>query len=167
MEITHYSDGTIGYEYDGCQFRFNPDQQLSEHFTLREMLRSRYAEERGILNVPQQEGIIEALRMLCQQVLEPLRKALERPVLISSGYRTECLNYCVGGVKNSQHVKGEAADIYCQNQADARTIYNYIEAHLPYDQLILEHRRQWGTWWVHVSYTTRKALRKQAFKQER
>lgn len=162
MEITHFEDGTVGYEADGLQFRIFVDEPLSEHFKLREMLYSSYAQERGIINLPRNHEVIPALRCLCQKVLEPLRQAMGKPVLISSGYRTECLNYCVGGSRNSQHLLGEAADIYCRTETQARTYYKYIVDHLDYDQVLLEHRRSSGAWWVHVSYTTRRANRRMA-----
>ena len=144
------------------RFRINPDEQLSEHFRLRELLYSHYAEQRGIINLPRTPEIIPALRKLCREVLEPLRQAMGKPVLISSGYRTPCVNYCVGGVKNSQHVRGEAADLHCRTEQQARAYYNYIRVHLNYDQLLLEHSRKRGSWWVHVSYTTRRENRREA-----
>jgi len=162
MEITHNQDGTISYEADGMRFCIDPDERLSEHFRLRELLYSYYAQQRGIVNLPRRPEIIPALRLLCREVLEPLRQALGRPVLISSGYRTPCVNFCVGGAKNSQHVRGEAADLHCRTEEQARTYYNYIRAHLPFDQLLLEHNGRSGAWWVHVSYTQRRANRKEA-----
>ena len=163
MDITHFSDGTIGYEADGRRFRINPDEKLSEHFTLREMLRSYYAETHEIINLPREPEALPALRTLCQKVLEPLRQLLGRAVLVSSGYRTECLNYCVGGSKNSQHRRGEAADIYCGDKREAQEVYNTIMEHFTFDQLILEHRERNNAWWVHVSYTERHQNRGQAF----
>ena len=165
MEITHNPDGTLSYEAEGMRFCINPDEQLSKNFTLREMLRSNYAERLGIINLPRTPEIVPALRSLCCEVLQPLREAMGTRILLSSGYRTPCVNACVGGARNSQHTKGEAADIYCRTEALAHTYYNYIKSHLHYDQLILEHNVKAQVWWVHVSYTTRRALRNQAFEQ--
>ena len=162
MEITHNQDGSVSYEADGRQFTVFVDEQLSEHFTLREMLRSWYAEQRGIINLPRSAEVVPALRELCQKVLEPLRQAMGEPVRLSSAYRTPCLNACIGGAKNSQHMRGEAVDLWCNSETVARTYYNYIRAHLPFDQLLLEHRQRNDAWWVHVSYTSRRALRKEA-----
>lgn len=163
MEITHNADGSIEYELDGRLLRIYPDEHFTEHFTLREMLRSNYAEQRGILNLPREEANVNALRRLCERVLEPLRQQLGRKVVISSGYRTPCLNFCVGGAKNSQHTLGEAADIYCVSEKDAREVFDIIKQSLPYDQLILENHKKSDVWWVHVSYTERRDNREWAF----
>ena len=59
--------------------------------------------------------MIENLKALCMEVLQPLRDYLEKPVVISSGYRCSEVNKAVGGVSGSQHLKGEAADIHVEN----------------------------------------------------
>jgi hypothetical protein len=140
------------------------DEHLTEHFTLREMLHSTVVDETpGMVNyMDQPELIVSNLRQLCQQVLEPLRQAVNQPVVVSSGSRSEYLNFAVGGSKKSQHRLGEAADLLGPTERCARMYYNYIRAHLPYDQLLLEHRKRTGMWWVHVSYTTRRPLRRDA-----
>ena len=85
---------------------------LSPHFTLREMCESRTAEEHGIKNVPSEQAI-ENLRRLCQGTLEPLRNALNLPVIITSGFRTKALNDKLAhSSSTSQHMRGEAADLY-------------------------------------------------------
>ena len=75
---------------------FDLNEHLAGHFTLGEMLRSGQAIRLGIDNIPG-EVEVEALRALCQNVLEPLRLQFGR-ILISSGYRCERLNKAVGGV---------------------------------------------------------------------
>jgi zinc D-Ala-D-Ala carboxypeptidase len=84
--------------------------KLSKYFTLDEMTRSRTAELRNILNVPNDEQI-ENLTDLCIYVLDPIRDAAGRPVMITSGYRSNLLNKAVGGSRTSQHPEGKAADI--------------------------------------------------------
>lgn len=122
--------------------------QLSEHFTLGEFLRSGYAIKHGISNVPTL-GDVYCMQQLCQNVLEPLRHNYGR-VTITSGYRCKQLNEGVGGVMNSQHCLGEAADLYVSNLDAASKMRRLLES-TPYDQLIMEplHRT---TRWVHVSY---------------
>lgn len=56
-------------------------------------------------------GIEESIVALTEQVLDPAREALGKPVVVNSGFRCPLHNKTVGGVYNSQHVKGEAADI--------------------------------------------------------
>jgi len=87
------------------------DIQLSPHFKLSEFIKSPTATARGIDNTPS-EQVISNLRNLCEQVLEPLRQHFNVPITIGSGYRCPALNSAVGGVKNSQHMTGEAADIH-------------------------------------------------------
>ena len=86
------------------------DLQLSEHFSLREFERSATAEKYHIDNhVPPQ--YVPTLQQLCKEVLEPLRRFVGGPIVISSGYRCNALNVKVGGAYASQHTLGEAADI--------------------------------------------------------
>ena len=80
---------------------------LSTHFTLGEFLRSGTAIKYGIDNTPQNAIIIIRLMMLCEQVLEPLRKNFG-VITVTSGYRCPQLNLAVHGVPGSQHTLGEA-----------------------------------------------------------
>src|ERR1700676_5245324 len=84
--------------------------QLSTNFTLEEMLASQTAVRDGIDNTPTEE-VISRLKDLCDNVLQPLRNLLKQPLIISSGYRSPTLNKAVGGVPNSEHQLGQAADI--------------------------------------------------------
>lgn len=124
---------------------------LSEHFSLTEMIRSTTATARGISNVPDARQIL-ALKNLCINVLEPLRKFAGRPILIGSGYRCWALNKAVGGAATSQHMKGEAADIYLNGDYQkGKEWFGYIRKNLKFDQLIWEHNAR-GTYWIHVSF---------------
>ena len=137
--------------------------RLSEHFTLEEFVRSRKAQARGIKNEPPEEAV-GWMKKLCQQVLEPVRLAWGQPIFVNSGYRSPELNSAVGGVPNSQHCLGQAADIV----ADL-SLLNYdlgrliIQLSLPFDQLIFEGcyveyvagRPQNCCRWIHVSYGPR------------
>ena len=91
------------------------DIQLSEHFTLSEFTKSITAERLGIDNKPGYEEVL-AMRHLCREVLEPLRQHYGKPIRITSGYRCEELNSAVGGVRRSQHMLGEAADLSVPNE---------------------------------------------------
>ena len=133
---------------------------LSEHFSLEEMVRSGVAIQKNIDNTPSGDDI-ERLRLLCRNVLEPVRRRFG-VTRISSGYRSAALNTAVGGVNNSQHLLGEAADIHISDAAAGERIYNYIRDNLCFDQLLFEHRMSNGCRWLHVSYTTRRANRRQA-----
>ena len=90
--------------------------QLTQHFDLNEFTRSATAIANGIDNTldlakADDRKVAENLQYLCQTVLEPLREHFGMPVVVSSGYRCKELNRVVGGVWNSQHLTGEAADI--------------------------------------------------------
>ena len=120
------------------------DEQLSEHFTLREMLFSETAIRKGIQNAPGPIEI-ENLRRLCQMVLEPLREALKAPIVITSGYRNERLNALVGGSWNSRHVLGRAADIVVPGYRPIEVCRKAVELELPCSQIIHEFGR-----WCHI-----------------
>lgn len=127
------------------------ETNITMHFTIEEMYASDTAKRLGINNKPSTQQMIN-LVYLCAYVLEPLRVAMGKPIKISSGFRSQTLNKAVGGVYNSQHLKGQAADIDIQgDMAFGRKIFDYIRDHLPFDQLIWEHSKS-GTYWVHVSF---------------
>ena len=124
---------------------------ITKHFTLEELCASATAKARGIENKPQVQQII-ALVYLAVYVLEPLRVAMNEPIPISSGFRCERLNRAVGGVSNSQHTKGQAADLCIGGDIEkGKRWFSWIKTHLKFDQLIWEHSSN-GTYWVHVSF---------------
>ena len=126
---------------------------VTMHFTIEELYASATAKAKGIDNKPPIQPLI-CLVYLAAYVLEPLRSAMGEPIRISSGYRCEQLNRAVGGVSNSQHLKGQAADICIDGDLKkGRKWFDYIKTHLQFDQLIWEHDRS-GTYWIHVSYVS-------------
>jgi len=128
--------------------------KLSEHFDLGEFTRSDYAKRNGIKNMPNPEQT-DNLRELCVNVLEPIRKHFQIPILISSGFRSKELNNAIGGAKNSQHVSGEAVDIdhdLSANVVSNRMIFDFIKSNLTFDQMIWEFGTFTNPDWVHVSY---------------
>ena len=133
--------------------------KLSKNFSLEEMCRSNTASVRGLPNVPNAEQV-KNLQQLCENVLQPLRNHLGKPVVINSGFRSQAVNMAVGGAKNSQHTKGEAADIKCKDYPYAKKIYAWIMDNLEFDQVILE--RKGKSVWVHVSFRTNGKNRQQA-----
>lgn len=82
-------------------------------------------------------------------VLDPLREAYGKPIIVTSGYRCPELNKAVNGSKTSQHVKGQAADITTGNREENQKLFELAqELNLPYCQLIDEKKFSW----VHISY---------------
>ena len=125
--------------------------RISKNFTLDELTSSATAKAKGIINAP---GVDEVCNMcaLVHHVLQPLRDAMKDPIKIGSGYRCTRLNQAVGGVANSQHIKGQAADLCIDgDMAKGRKWFNWILDNCDFDQLILEHNAK-GSYWVHVSY---------------
>ena len=142
--------------------------ELTKNFSLEEMLRSDTAKRCGITNKPKAEEeteVVENLKALCVEVLQPLRDFLGKPVVISSGYRCRELNEKVGGVSNSQHLTGEAADIRVKDRHELIEIMRFIMDETVFDQLIRE-KSATGEW-VHVSYKRNGNNRQQVFKLTR
>ena len=134
--------------------------RLSKNFTLSELCASDTAQAKGIKNDPVTQEIVN-LTALCSNVLQPLREWWGKEVKIGSGYRCAALNKAVGGVNNSQHMKGEAADLCIDGDIEkGKKWFGYIRNHLTFDQLIWEHNAK-GTYWVHVSYRVDGLNRKQ------
>lgn len=118
-----------------------------KYFSIEELIRSAKAKELGIDNTPT-EDVIANLTMLVENVLDKARIGIGAPIIVNSGYRCEELNKAVGGKKNSQHKKGEAADITTGTSYGNMCLFNYIKDNLEFDQLIDEKHYQW----VHVSF---------------
>ena len=126
--------------------------KLSGHFSLAELTKSQTAVRKGIDNKPTLDHI-ENLTELCTHVLEPTRRNFGKPMVITSGYRSEELCEAIGSSKNSQHAKGEAADFEMFG-VDNKELAKYIKNNLIYDQLILEFYNpdDPSSGWVHCSY---------------
>ena len=125
---------------------------VTMHFTIEELCASATAKAKGINNTPNMQQMVN-LVYLAAYVLDPLRVAMYEPIKIGSGFRSAKLNDAVGGVKNSQHMKGQAVDLCIDGDLKkGKKWFAYIRDHLPFDQLIWEHNAKTGTWWVHVSY---------------
>ena len=125
--------------------------RISKNFTLDELLASETAKQQHSINAT---GIVEVCNLcaLVHNVLQPLRDAMGEAIKIGSGYRCPRLNKAVGGVANSQHVKGEAADLCIDGDiAKGKRWFEWIKSHCDFDQLIWEHNSK-GSYWVHVSY---------------
>lgn len=120
--------------------------QLSEHFTFEELTFSSTAVRRNIDNEP--NLIVTGHLRTTAAGLERVRVILGAPLHIDSGYRSPALNTAVGGVSNSAHLSGFAADFVCPAFGNPLAIVHRLqtEAGLEFDQLIQE-----GTW-VHISF---------------
>lgn len=119
-----------------------------EFFTIKELTRSTTAEARKIDNTPTREAEANIIALI-DNVLDPLRRAYGGPITVTSGYRSPKLNASVGGVKTSQHQKGQAADITAGSLEENKKLFDLAqELNLPFCQLIDEKKYKW----VHISY---------------
>jgi hypothetical protein len=134
--------------------------RISKNFTLDELIYSSTAKTQHIINAPG-TGEVCNLCALVHHVLQPLRDAMGEAVKIGSGYRCPQLNKVVGGVRSSQHMNGEAADLCIDGDfLKGKRWFQWIKDHCDFDQLIWEHNAK-GSYWVHVSYRADGRNRKQ------
>ena len=135
--------------------------RLSKNFTLEEMTRSMTAARKGIDNTPG-SGEIHNLTEVCYNVLEPLRAKFDKPITITSGYRSEALCEAIGSKKTSQHAKGQAVDLEIMGVPNIKIAY-WLQNNVDFDQLILEFYNpdDPAGGWVHVSYNEKGSNRKQ------
>lgn len=121
----------------------------SDFFTLEEFTRSSTAKKLKIDNTPSDE-VIRNIEYGVQMVLDPLRRMLQTPITITSGYRCSALNKAVGGVSNSWHTKGNAADIRVKNEEEAKAIFQVLKTLPSVDTVLFEHSA--NSIWMHVQW---------------
>ncbi len=145
---------------DGFGMKSSHDIKLTENFYLKEFVISQAAEKHGYKNEPNAKQI-ENLRLLCVNVLQPLREIINVPIFINSGFRSFDVNTAVGGKHNSQHLEGKAADFIVPSMKLV-DVFNIILQKLSFDQLIWEfgkspHLDMRGEpSWIHVSWNGEK-----------
>lgn len=116
------------------------DIRLSPHFTLGEFLNlGKYPD-----NIPSIQNVAN-MTYGCHLLLEPARLSVG-PIIITSGFRNAQVNKRVGGVCNSQHLLGQAADIRPQDQAQFQRLVAFLSHHELTDQLLT------GNGWLHISW---------------
>lgn len=124
-----------------------------KHFTLSEFFRSSTAAKNGIKNEPsvdEKATIVRNINLLVDNVLDPARDEFRTPIIITSGYRCPQVNRLVGGVDNSQHMSGCAADFHVMGFTPSmmHEVFLYIFNTLEFDQLIYYRSKNF----IHVSY---------------
>ena len=125
---------------------------LSDNVTLKEFIFSATAIRKGIYNGM---NAVETKRAidLCVNCFEPIRKKVDKPIKINSGFRCQQLNKIIGGSSGtSQHCKGEAMDLDIQN----RKIFDWIIDNIKFDQLIYEYGDDDAPDWIHISFRAEK-----------
>lgn len=120
-----------------------------KYFTLDEMIHSDTADRLCIDNTPTSEAI-QCIDDLVTNVLDRLRSEWNHPIVVTSGYRCKELNAAVGGARNSQHLKGQAADIISDDLEEFRRFVRRWCKDNDFDQCIFEHSSD--SEWIHISY---------------
>ena len=125
--------------------------KLSRNFSLSELIKSDTAIRLGIDNNPNADQI-EKLKLLCENILQPVRDHFGR-VTVTSCFRSPELCVKINSSINSQHTRAEAADFECLGTSNAE-VFDWIKANLPYDQMILEFFTpgEPNSGWIHASW---------------
>lgn len=118
-----------------------------KHFKFIEMVNSTTATQNKIDNWPNDPDIMDNI-IFTMECLDQIREEYGKPLYITSGYRCPELNRTVGGVKTSQHLKGQAADINLGSVEKNRAFFDWCRNNADFDQLIDEKKGQW----VHISF---------------
>ena len=137
--------------------------KLSKHFSLKEMTKSGTATRLGLDNTPNEEQI-ENLKALCENILEPLRDYYEsRPIMVSSGFRSEKLSEAIGSSSRSAHCQGMAVDFEIPG-FDNKQVAAHIKNNFDFDQLISEYYEEGvaDSGWIHDAYKRDRSNRKQS-----
>lgn len=127
------------------------------NFKISELVHSDTAIKSNINNMPDIASLDNMLDLIVY-CLQPIRDKLNKPMVITSGYRCNEVNKLVGGVSNSQHCKGQAVDFTVKGLL-VKELVNFIQnSGVEFDQLINEYDR-----WCHISFVKGKN-RKQVMK---
>lgn len=134
----------------------NIKQIKSEFFSLQEFTHSNTADRLKINNEPNAD-VIQNIQYGTDMILDPLRRLYQKPIVITSGYRCEKLNKAIGGVPNSWHTKGNAADIRIENDMAAKEIFNILKSIPSVDTVLFEHSK--NSQWMHIQWDMQKTPR--------
>ena len=122
--------------------------KLSKNFNLDEFIKSDTAKKLNITNRPTSEQI-ETMKYICENLLEPLREHFNKPIIVTSGFRSKLLNEAVNGSKRSHHrylSQYGAVDFIIKDITTDQTIRAIKEMNLEYEQCIDEFER-----WIHIA----------------
>jgi hypothetical protein len=129
---------------------------ISQHISDKEGVYSRTALRLGIKNKPNKEQLAN-MKLLAEEVFEPLRMYANGPIKINSFFRSPELNKAIGGSTKSQHCHGQAIDLDdTYGHLTNAEMFEFIREHLDFDQMIWEFGNDDNPDWVHVSYVSPK-----------
>ena len=127
---------------------------ISKHISYKEGVHSITAIRKGIDNEPNEEQLAN-MKLVANNVFEPLRVFINGPIKVNSFFRSPDLNKAIGGSTKSQHCEGQAIDIDdTYGKATNAEMYWWIKENLDFDQMIWEFGSNDNPDWVHVSYTS-------------
>ena len=127
---------------------------ISKHISYKEGVHSITAIRKGIDNEPNEEQLAN-MKLVANNVFEPLRVFINGPIKVNSFFRSPDLNKAIGGSTKSQHCKGQAIDIDdTYGKATNAEMYWWIKKNLDFDQMIWEFGNNDNPDWVHVSYVS-------------
>tara|TARA_R110000823_G_scaffold279550_1_gene397806 strand:+ start:90 stop:548 length:459 start_codon:yes stop_codon:yes gene_type:complete len=124
-------------------------KRISKHISYKEATHSNYATQYGIKNKPNEEQV-ENMKLLAEEVFEPLREYVGAPIRVNSMFRSLELNSALKGSPTSSHMKGEAIDITSMGGKSNLDMFHWIKDNLDFDQLIWEFGNE--PKWLHVSF---------------
>tara|TARA_R110000765_G_scaffold344073_1_gene434362 strand:- start:9 stop:464 length:456 start_codon:yes stop_codon:yes gene_type:complete len=143
---------------------------ISKHISDKEGANSNTALRRGIENIPNTEQLLN-MRLIAEEVFEPLRSYVGGPIKINSFFRCPDLNKAIGGSSKSQHCKGQAMDLDDTfGRMTNAEMYEFIKDNLEFDQMIWEFGDDENPAWIHVSYVSQSKNRNRcllAYKENR
>ena len=135
---------------------------FAKYFTLEEFLTSSTARQKSIENLPSWE-IVENLKELAA-FLDGLREDWGSGIRVSSGFRNKALNKSVGGVSNSVHTLGFAADLQPANgkfEEFKKFVVDWLKDKV-FDEAIIESKKK--TFWIHIQiYSPKGYQRRKVF----
>lgn len=131
---------------------------MNLNFSISELIKSDIAKQSGIDNTPTIKEIDNLLNLIFY-CLQPIRDKLNKPMIITSGYRNTKVNFLAGGKINSQHLTGCAADFHVKGMTVQQVIDFIVKSGVEYDQLINEFNK-----WVHISFNKGKNRRQPPFR---
>ena len=137
---------------------------ISKHISYKEAVYSRTAQRKDIYNHPENDQA-DNMRLIAEQVFEPLRSWVGGPIKINSFFRSPELNTAIGGSTKSQHCHGQAIDLDDTfGRATNAEMYEFIKENLDFDQMIWEFGNDDNPDWVHVSYVSEDKNRNRCLK---
>ena len=134
---------------------------LTKNLSKKEAIASQTATRLRINNEPTPE-IWKVMKITAENVFQPIRDHFNKPIRVSSFYRSPALNKAIGGSKTSDHMTGRSIDIQGTNGITNKMIFEFAKNNLDFDQLINEYPDKYGEpSWVHISYRGMGKNRKQ------